>query len=544
MKITGQWPAKVAAGDTGFRKEELDRTISATLASMPPLDGVVLEYAEQRWTQADLQSAVRKVATGLKELGIRRGDRIAMYAQNTPEHIILFLAVARLGAINTFINAQWRSPELRYVIEDAQPRLLVVSPDTYAEASKALADSPVEWLVQVDRTLDEPDGTGKPAPQAVRPFESLYGLESVGDEASPDDAIALWYTSGTTGRPKGAIWDHRNMIFNSLAFMRSAGIGHGDVSLRVTSCAHNGLSAGAIGPLLAGGRHHLLPSVSPTSMVKSMDQHAVSYISIAPAVMRLVLQRADQLGITQLPALRALAMGAADLAPELLSDLARLFPNALIANVYGASEGYFSGHGVTAPFLRSVDVAAKAAEYRFGSVGSPLPGNEIRIVDDDWQDKKEGTGYVAVRGPGVTSGYWKKPEATADSLHDGLVRVGDLGRIDEVGHLWIVGRDRDVINSGGYNVYASEVELVLASIPDVQAAAVVGRPDAVLGSKVVAYVQESPGAHLDPDDLKKACQERLAKYKCPREVVLCRLPVNAMGKVQKHLIQPDGDQSG
>jgi long-chain acyl-CoA synthetase len=516
-------------------RADVERTITEALLEAPILEGPMLEYCGETWSQAELQDLVARVASGLKELGVEKGDRVTVYSHNIPEHIVILFAAARIGAVTAYANGQLRADEVAYLLNDAKPRVLIVSPETYDQALLASSSSPVDHLVMVNRTVEKPLEVDASVPRNALAFDSLRHSEPfLSDGAKPEDLAAIWYTSGTTGQPKGATWTHRNFLYNALAFVRRAGVGAGDVSMRGTNCAHNGLGTGAIGPLVAGGRLHLLPGVSPTRMVDLILRENVNYMTSAPAILRLIIERTREIGVSEFPSFKGVAVGASDFPSDLVAQVSRLLPNAVIGNVYGSSEGYFSANAI---FAGDVNKDDQVASYGLGSVGRCFPDTEIRIVDGDGARLESNeVGVIEIRGPGVMSGYWQRPDATAKVLVDGWVRIGDLGRIDDQGRLWIVGRDRDVINTGGYNVYASEVEAVLMLWPGVSAAAVVGRPDAILGEHVVAYVQPDVGADVNATELAEYCSEHLAKYKCPREIHLRELPVNDMGKIQKHLI--------
>ena len=407
---------------------EFDRTLTQALNGAVPMPGSVLEYAGESWDQDALRDEVARVAGGLRELGVAKGDRVTVYAPNMPEHIFVFMAVAQLGAINAFVNPQWQAEEARYLLRDAASKVVIVSLDTLTEGLRAVAETAVEHVVVVDRLGGVRGGGVAALPQGCLPFDVLSRAHRLRkDFASPSDPVALWYTSGTTGRPKGATWTHRSFLYNALSFLRLVGIGPGDTSLRGTSCAHCGVAPGGIGPILAGGKHLLHARVSPRAIIDSLGTGDVHHITAAPAVMRLVHREAMKEGFEGFRAVRALTMGGADISADLLADLGALFPEAALASVYAASEGFFSCHVPRSSAIRSDPNLAG-----LGSCGEALPGTSVTIVDDDWLPLPKGViGRVAVQGPGVMSGYWKRSESTRTVLRDGVVAVGDLGRVDD-----------------------------------------------------------------------------------------------------------------
>jgi acyl-CoA synthetase (AMP-forming)/AMP-acid ligase II len=509
---------------------DVDRTVTAALerrVTQHP-GTVALEFSGEEWTGEQLADQAARLASGLAALGVERGTRVSILAPNLPEHVVLFLANARLGAVHAPINPQWMVEETRFLLADAGSTVLFVSPDTLEVGLEAVEGTAVREVVVVPRSMEEPDRTDADLAPGTRAVAELLGAEPLlEDRSSADDDVALWYTSGTTGRPKGAVWTHRNFLFNSLAWMDAFGVGPGNIALGAAPMAHNGLGIGAVGPMLVGGRFHLLRRVDPGEMLEVIQREGVTYMATVPAIMTILTLRAEQLGIRQLPSMQSMAIGAAPTPIDLLRKFDDFLPNCRSYHSFGASEGHFT----TCP--------PEALPEKLGSVGRPLAGNEVKIVDGDGNElAADEIGAIAVRGPGIMRGYWRNGEATARVLRDGWVSIGDLGRIDEDGFLWIVGRDRDVINSGGFNVYASEVEGVVASVPGVQTVAVIGQDDPVLGQKVVCYVAPHEGAAVGRDAVAAACEQRLAKYKRPREVhVVDTLPVNALGKVQKHLIE-------
>jgi len=509
----------------------LRRTVTAALAEQVAArpGAPALSHDGSRWTFADLDADVARAAAGLSALGVAAGDRVTVYAGSIPEQVLTFLAVARLGGINAPVNAQWLEEEARWVLQDSGAKVLVVSLDSLERGLAACEGAAVEHVVVVRRSAEEPDIHDAELPAGVRSFDDLLAHEPlVRDGAEPDDPVALFYTSGTTGRPKGATWTHTNLLYNSLAWMDVFGVGEHDVALGGYDGRGSGISIGVTGPLLVGAHVRSLArrGLDPAGMITSIADGGITYMPTAPAIMSILMQVARQAGVEQLPTVEVIAIGSAPTPPDLFEPLRAFLPRCRIFHSYGASEGHFSA------------CPPEALPEKAGSVGLPLPESEIRVVDDSMVDVPRGeVGRVAVRGPGIMAGYWNNPEATATALREGWLLMGDLGRLDADGFLWLVGRDRDVINSGGWNVYATEVEAVVASLPGVQYAAVVGRPDPVFGQRVVAYVAPFPGQVVDPAAVEEACRVRLAKYKRPREVhVRETLPVNANLKVLKHLI--------
>lgn len=513
-------------------RADVDRTVTAALEAASRRSArVMLEYYGETWTGEQLVEAVGRLAAGLTEAGVNKGDRVAVLAPNMPEQILLFLAAARIGAMHTPINPQWMEDETRYLLQDSGARVLVCSLETVQVAVAAMEGTDVELLYVIQRDAGGQDHDTYLPPGSL-PFADLTAARSEArDGAAPDDPLCLWYTSGTTGRPKGAVWTHKNFLFNSLAWMEAFGLTDETVAIAAAPIAHNGLGIGALAPMLLGGRLHLLRGVDPTEMLDVIRREQVTYMATVPAIMAILSIRAEAMGITELPSFRVLAIGAAPTPPAQLEQLQALLPKCAVFHSFGASEGHFS------------TCSPDALPAKLGSVGTPLPGNSVKVVDDTGTELPSGTvGSIAVRGPGVMREYWRNPAATAKVLNDGWLSIGDLGSIDEDGFLWIAGRDRDVINSGGYNVYASEIEQAVVSwLPSVQTVAAVGEADDVLGERVVLYVAPHEGQTIDEESVVEVCNDRLAKYKRPRAIkVVDYIPVNSLGKVQKHLLNREG----
>jgi acyl-CoA synthetase (AMP-forming)/AMP-acid ligase II len=474
-------------------------------------DEVALVHEGTRLTYGNIVADSRRLSAGLRELGVRRGDRVLFVARNRVEHVTWLLAVTRLGALHAPVHHDWTAPELRRVIEEAEPRVIAVEgarAETIAEAVRGTGTMPV-----VD--LDDETQVGDLA--------SAGAVEL--DEGEPAGDCTLWFTSGTSGRPKGVVWTHRAFLFNALAINRVAGIGPDDVGLRVSPMSHNGMSSAVVGTAMCGAPVHLLARFDAARVLELIADEGVTWTNLVPAAARLLLDAAADAGVESLPSLRRLLVGAAPTPPGLLERLVRFLPSCAVLHGYGATEGYMA---VCRP---------EHGSRTDGSVGEPLPGTQIRVVDDDGKPVPPGTvGRIMLSSPGLMRCYWRNPEATAAALSDdGWLEVGDLGHLDESGALFVLGRSADVINCGGYNVYASEVEAALCRQPGVGGAAVVGEPDEIMGESVVAFVEPEDGATLTPEYLHAACDVELARYKRPSRIAIVEhLPRNSYDKILKN----------
>jgi acyl-coenzyme A synthetase/AMP-(fatty) acid ligase len=452
---------------------------------------------------------------------------------NAPEHVIVQLAAARLGAIAAPINPQWTAGEARALVELVEPRVLVVGPDTAAAGVRAATGTGVRAVLAAAQGRDAVPAEPDPAFATLDPFASLLDAPPLGDDrAEPDDAVAIWHTSGTTGRPKGAVWAHGAFLNNSRDLVHLYGVRRGMGSLSVFPHAHNGSGVGTLGPLLLHGTVDLLARADTTRMLDTIRQHDIGFLVAAVPVLRLLQARMEQLGVPSLPSLRSIVLGATAASTELLDWIAGIAPNAVVYFAYGGSEGY----GTYADTRR---------RDKLGSVGIPVPLSEIRIVDDDWQPlPPDHEGRVAMRGAGMMASYWRDPERSAAVFRGDWCSWGDVGRLDADGWLWLLGRSDDVINTGGYKVHAAEVEAILADVDGVGGVAVVGREHPVIGAEVLAYVAAEPSAELR-SALEDAVTTHLARYKRPAEIVfVADLPTNSLGKVQKAQLRPDAPGAG
>ena len=478
-------------------------------------------------TYAALSEQVDRMARALRLWGVAPGDRVALFLENCPEFVVAYLGVHLAGGIVVLVNAQYRQVELSHILADSGARLCVTTVAGSTELG-GLDIPSLETLVIVDDS--------RPSVSTSTKTFSLERFLALGD-AAPSDAPTLpdadapaviAYTSGTTGRAKGALLLHRNLIANVEAVTAAWRWTRSDRLLLALPLFHtHGLMVGMHGTLYTGASVRLLRRFDAAEVLRLLKEDAAvtMFFGVPTMYRRLVAQAAHD----GAPAnrLRLYVSGSAPLSKQLFDEFARVFGQPILER-YGMTETIMN---LTNPF---------DGERRAGTVGMPFPGQEARVVDmATRQALPEGeTGEIEVRGPHVFAGYWNRPDATAEVFADeGWFKTGDLGWRDADGYFTIAGRARELIISGGYNIYPREVEDVLAQHPAVAEAAVVGMPDADLGEQVIAVVVRKEGAEVEAEELVAYCRERLASYKKPRRVVfVSSLPRNALGKVQKHLL--------
>ncbi|OWV98010.1 AMP-binding protein [Rhizobium sp. R693] len=457
-------------------------------------------------------------------LGVRRdGARVAMLARNSMDSIVLAFACQRAGAVYVPLNWRLNAAELRPILADCAP-LLLLHDEEFSAAVESLADADPEMMV-----ISTAAG---PAGLAARIEASLPAGPVPADA---DGACALLYTSGTTGQPKGVVISRRNAFFAAVNFSFVGEIGPGSVALCDLPFFHTiGLIAVARTTLMLGGTLVISDRFTParTLAVLADRERAITHYFAVPQI-ALALRNDPAYSAAALSGLHALFVGGAPLTRALIESY--LNDGVALVNGYGMSE---------AGTVLHVPIDRRAVQDNPGSVGLPAPLLEIRIVGEDGRDVGEcEVGEFWLRGPAVTSGYWNKPRETAAAFTDGWYRTGDLGRREANGFYRIVDRLKDMYISGGENVYPAEVEAALASHPAILDTAVVGIPDARWGECGIAYVVLRPGLVATGEEIAGHCAERLAAFKRPARILFVEtIPRTASGKVQKHLLRHQHSQ--
>ncbi|ATY11644.1 o-succinylbenzoate--CoA ligase [Amycolatopsis sp. AA4] len=466
-------------------------------------ESVALVAAEtgERITYADLERRVARRAATLRELGVRKGDRVALLGLNSTGYLETLFAAAWLGAITLPINFRLTAPEIEYLLDDARPAV-VVHDDTFAALAKAASGTrTLVNIGELGRTEDrvEPEPTGA------------------------DEVAVLMYTSGTTGRPKGAMLTHGNLEANAINVLTSGeGILPSDVTLTVAPLFHiGGLALFTLPLLYAGGTVVVAGKFDPQETLALLQREKITVHFMVPAMWAAMTQVPD-FDSYDLSRLRYLLCGGAPC------------PLPVIEFYEGKGLTFVEGFGMTELSPAALVLESAFVRSRAGSVGRPFLHVEARIVDERDDDVPAGTvGELVLRGPNVFAGYWGLPEASAETMRGGWFHSGDLARRDADGFVTLVDRKKDMIISGGENVYPIEVEQVLHRHPDIADVAVIGAPDPQWGETVVAVVVPAAGS-LDGDAVIAYCRERIAAFKCPRRVeIVDELPRNATGKLLK-----------
>ena len=486
-----------------------------------------LNYEGRTWTARGVATRTAELAVVLSDQGVRRGDRVAYLGFNSPTFLFLYLACARLGAIFVPTNFRLAADEVRAVLAAAGPRVVVAEDGHRAIADEFASDLTVHRWLLVD---DDPAVPiqGVPDPR-WRPLSSLVSDAEPGRAAvalGEDDVALLMFTSGTTGRAKGVILTHGNMWWNAVNVDSVVHTRKDDVTLAAAPLFHiGGLNALTLRTLLRGGTVLVRRSFDPAQALTDLVNHRVTSTFGVPAMFS-ALMRVPGFSEADLSSLESVIVAGAPVPPSLISDYAKR--GILLQQAWGLTE--------TAPF--ATYLPARMTQAKLGSAGIPMPFTQVRLVDTSTGHtitEPRTRGELVVRGPNVTPGYWHNPEADRAAFDQGgWFHTGDIGECDEDGYLYIVDRIKDMIISGGENIYPAEVEFALADLPGVLDVAVVGAPDPKWGETVVAVVVCRGEVAPTLEQVRAHAGEKLARYKLPtRLVVLDDLPRNASGKLDK-----------
>jgi malonyl-CoA/methylmalonyl-CoA synthetase len=471
-------------------------------------DGAILTYAE-------LERRTAQYANALVAMGLKPGDRVALQAEKSLEAVFVYLATVRAGGVFLPLNTAYTPPEVDYFLGDAEPAIFICDPASEAVLAPIARARGVAQVVTMDANGQ---GTLRAAAEACR--SSFTDVPR-----GPDDLAALLYTSGTTGRSKGAMLTHENLASNAQALVEAWHFTPDDVLIHALPIFHtHGLFVAINVTLAAGSSMIFLPKFDPARILSLMGRASV-LMGVPTFYVRLL--KSPELTPEAAAGMRLFISGSAPLLAETHREWRAATSHAILER-YGMTE---TGMNTSNPY---------EGERIAGTVGFPLSGVELRVVAPE-SGEVLGTGEIGMielRGPNIFKGYWRMPEKTAAEFHDGWFVTGDLGLVGPDGYVQIVGRGKDLVISGGYNVYPKEVETEIDALPGVIESAVIGLPHPDFGEGVTAVVIARPDAALDEPAVLEALEGRLARYKLPKRVIfLDDLPRNTMGKVQKNLLR-------
>ena len=516
----------------------MTETISAALERATRLfgSGEAVVDGEVRWTYAELGRRVRSFDGELDGQGLAPGDVVGVLALNSWAHLVAWLGVPRSGRVLNEINTRLSAAEARFIVDDSSVRMLIVD-DAFLETGRQLAElcESLEHLVYA--------GTG-PCPTDCL---SLEGMTTSGAEARPvrvggDDVAGIFYTGGTTGRPKGVLLSHTNLISNAKHALMCLQYTEHDRYLHAGPMFHLADGASTVALTWVGGTHVIVPGFSPEGWLRTVSEEKVTRAMLVPTMVTMLIQE-DIPGEVDLSSLRSVLYGASPMPQAVLAKAAERL-GCDWCQVYGMTEAApivtFMTHEDHRRGLGGEDPTAAA---RLRSAGRPIVGVELEIRGDSGERLAAGqVGEILVRGANITSGYLNRPEETIEVLPgDGWYHTGDMGYQDESGYLFVVDRLKDMIISGGENVYSTEVENALYRHRDVEEVAVFGLPDERWGEAVVAAVRLRPGSTATVEELREHTRGLIAGFKVPRTIYLRDqpLPKSGAGKILKRSLREE-----
>jgi long-chain acyl-CoA synthetase len=487
--------------------------VTESAARVPGQPAIRLGDAELTYAALDELSA--RLATLLRDRGLQPGDRVGVMLPNVPQFPISYYGVLRAGCVVVPMNVLLKRREIAFYLEDSGAKLLLAWHGFAAEAEGGAADAGVD-LIEV-----EPDGFASLL-AAQEPTTALAAT----DEA---DTAVILYTSGTTGKPKGAELTHLNLWRNSeISAASMTEIRDGDVVLGSLPLFHSfGQTVSMNGSLRMGACLTLLPKFDPGDALATIQRDRVTHFQGVPTMYGALLHHPERESFDT-STLRSCVTGGASMPVEVLRGFEQAF-DAIVLEGYGLSE--------TSPVSSSNH---PDMERKPGSIGTPIKGVEMRVVDEDDNEVAQGeVGEIVIRGHNIMKGYWQRPEATAEAMRGGWFHSGDMAKVDEEGYFYIVDRKKDLIIRGGYNVYPREVEEVLYEHPKIREAAVIGVPHEQWGEEIGAAIVPHEGEQLAPEEVSAFVKERIAAYKYPRLVwFIDELPKGPTGKILKREIEP------
>jgi acyl-CoA synthetase (AMP-forming)/AMP-acid ligase II len=488
-------------------------------------DRVALSFGERKTTFRTLADRVARLAGALRGLGMRTGDVVSILALNSDRYFEYIVGVPWGGGVLNPCNIRWSAAEIGYSLEDSGSRILLVD-DTFLPVVEKL-DAEGERPPIVVHCGDGPTPVG------------LLGYEQLIAEAAPvpdavrrgDDLLGLFYTGGTTGTPKGVMIGHRSIYASGLALLADGLGSPGSVYLHAAPMFHIADFGMSCVQWICGNTQSFVPAFSPQGVAATIERDRATHVLLVPTMIQMLVDHPEVLAKHDLSSLACIVYGASPISEKLLDRAMAAFPGVDFIQAYGMTE--LSPLATVCPARYHTPEGRKLGKLR--SAGRAGFCTEVRIVDAQGREVPRGTvGEVAVRGPNVMLGYWNKPELTAQTVRDGWMHTGDGAYMDDDGFIYIVDRLKDMIISGGENVYSAEVENVLAQHTAVGSCAVIGVPSAEWGESVHAVVVPKPDATATADDLIAFCRERIAHYKCPRSVEFVdRLPISGAGKILK-----------
>jgi len=486
--------------------------------------GVATHFAGRQRTWQQSLERISRVAGALSALGVRTGDRVAILALNSDRYFELMYAIPWIGAAMVPLNTRLAAPELDYILADSGAVALFV--DTAMAHHLNALDGRIPGVREVVWMDDSS------SPEGMLRFEDLANYEPTDDAGAADDDLAgLFYTGGTTGRAKGVMLTHSNLVVNALNGVAGIGFNAETTYIHSGPMFHLADGASTFGVTMSGGRHAFVPRFEPVEVLQTIQTEKVTHAQFVPTMINMLVNH-PRFAEFDISTLSFILYGASPMPEGVLRRAMQVMPHVRLMHAYGMTEA--------APIVTLLDPRYTTLDGPFAgklkSCGQSALGCEVKVVDANRKEVAYGTaGELAIRGANIMKGYWNKPEETAAVLENGWYYSGDGATMDEEGFVYIVDRLKDMIISGGENVYSAEVENAISLMEGVGEVAVIGVPDERWGERVHAIIVPKAGATIAADDVLAHCREQIAGYKCPRSVDFraAPLPLSGAGKVLK-----------
>ncbi|MCL2337121.1 MAG: long-chain fatty acid--CoA ligase [Firmicutes bacterium] len=485
---------------------------------------IICTETDTLYTYGDFDQLINRFGNALLELGIQKGERVAIYLPNSPEFLIAYFAIARIGAIALPFNIMYKGPEIKYILNNSRARVLIgAAKETAANVMGVLPEIPsIEQIISV----------GEPPVEGTVSFAAMVagGKDTLAiADCAPDDAVTILYTSGTTGQPKGAMLTHNNLLSNAGMQSRLAlNVNDQDLFYTGTPFCHIFYVTTVLAPIYNGAGLVVSRRFMPDKALANISKYRVTHFAGVPTMWIYMLNEFTPENY-DVSAWRFAQSAGASMPAEHIRKIENTF-GVNFCECYGSTE------------TSSTVTFGRIGHGKPGSIGRLVPGYQLKIVGED--NRELGpleVGELVIKTPGVFKGYWELPDATQAALNDGWYKSGDLGQYDEDGYYYIVDRKKDMIICGGYNIYPREVEEVLCTHPQIAEAVVVGVPDPQKGEIPRAYIKLRAGAAADEAEIIQFCKDRMAAYKPPREIKFIQddFPRNPTGKILKRVIRDE-----
>ncbi|WP_409304385.1 class I adenylate-forming enzyme family protein [Peribacillus sp. SCS-155] len=482
---------------------------------------LAIECDGRTYTYYEFNNQVNRLANGLNQLGIKKSDKVALLMKNSEYFAFSFFAIAKLGAVAVPINFRLTSSEVQYIVEQSNAKMVICDAELEDVIGEAKDNTEVRFVVIVGENKRE---------EHVSYHDILAeNSDEPGVAVLEQDDLEILYTSGTTGKPKGALFDHGRVFKVGVNMMAGMGLNRKDRLLHLAPLFHSAqLNLFLIPGVVLGTTHFIRPEFNPPQVLKDFQEKKISIFFGVPAMYNFLLQVPNS-GEFDLSSVSRCGYGAAPMAPELVRKSMELFKTDQFYNLCGLTEGGPGG----------IMLEPDAHKDHLGKGGKPMYLTDARVVDNRGNDVRPGeTGEMVLSGATMMKEYYNKPEETRQVFKDGWLYTGDLATIDDEGFITLVDRKKDMIITGGENVYSIEVESVLYEYPGILEAAVIGLPDEQWGETVCAILVPKEGAAIDESNLLSFCRKKLAGYKIPRKIFYEQaLPRNASGKILKYQLR-------